>query len=144
MAWFFRAMEVCPFSLCLSGGIAVAGDLERVLGDGPRPAAVMLGRGLVADPALAQKLRGGPGADRETLRQFVEELFQETASALGSPRSTMFRMKELWSYMILLFGDREALWRQLRKSTSLTEYQAAVARIFRDLPLLEAAEVNWR
>ena len=52
-------------------------------------------------------------------------------------------MKELWAYFILLFDDREKYQKILRKTTSLTEYQAVVARIFRDLPLREEAEVTW-
>jgi tRNA-dihydrouridine synthase len=103
---------------------------------------MMLGRGLVADPSLAAKLQGQPGASRETLKAFVEELFQETAERLGNPRSTMFRMKEIWSFLILLFDDRDKCQKTLRKATSLTEYQAAVERIFQ-LPLRDAAEVNW-
>jgi tRNA-dihydrouridine synthase len=104
---------------------------------------VMLGRGLVADPSLVQKCQGQPGATKAQLQAFCAELFQETASRLGAPRSTMFRMKELWSYFILMFDHREKYQKLLRKTTSLTEYQALVAHIFRELPLREAPEVNW-
>lgn len=68
-------------------------------------------------------------------------LFQETAKRLGSARSTMFRMKELWSYFILLFDDREKYQKALRRTTSEMEFQAVVARIFRELPLREEAEL---
>ncbi len=144
MEWFFRAMEESKNPLCLSGGIAVAADVRRQFGDRTPPETLMLGRGLVADPALVQKLQGGPGADLETLRAFQEELFQETASRLGSARSTMFRMKELWSYWILMFDGRESCQRLLRKAATLTEYQAVTARIYRELPLRESADVTWR
>lgn len=140
MEWFLRAMETSRNPLCLSGGVAVAGDMAKLEG---KPQALMLGRGLVADPALVRKLQGGPGADRETLCSFHEALFQETAARLGSPRSTMFRMKELWRYWILLFDRRETCQKALRKTTSLTEYQAVVARIFRELPLREEAQADW-
>jgi hypothetical protein len=52
-------------------------------------------------------------------------------------------MKELWSYLILMFDHREKYQKALRKTTSLTEYGAMVAHIFRELPLREDAEVNW-
>ena len=130
-------------SVTLSGGIARVSDCQRIFSSHPEPESVMLGRGLVADPALARKLQGGPGADRETLRAFCEEFFQETAARLHGPKPTMFRMKEIWTYLILLFDRRDACWRTLRKTTSLTEYQATVARIFRELPLREEADVNW-
>lgn len=143
MEWFFRAAEESKNPLCLSGGVATKADFERLFAGEVPPEHLMLGRGLVADPSLVQKLRGKPGATRETLQAFHEELFQETAARLGSPRSTMFRMKELWGYFILMFDRRDACRKALRKTTSLTEYQAVVARIFRELPLRESAEADW-
>ncbi len=143
MEWLFYAMEHSRAPLCLSGGIAVAADLERVFQENPRPEAVMLGRGLVADPALAGKLRGGGSADRMMLRDFCQEFFAETASRLNGPKPTMFRMKEIWTYLIRLFDHHERYWKALRKTTSLTEYQAIVDRIFRELPLRQDADVNW-
>jgi tRNA-dihydrouridine synthase len=104
---------------------------------------LMLGRGLIANPALVRQLQGGPSPSKAELEAFHGELFEATASRLGSPRSTMFRMKELWSYLILMFDRRERYQKALRKTTSLTEYGAMVAHIFRELPLREDAEVNW-
>jgi tRNA-dihydrouridine synthase len=138
MEWFFRAAAESKNPVALSGGIGCPADFRPEFEKFP----MMLGRGLVADPSLAAKLQGQPGASRETLKAFVEELFQETAERLGNPRSTMFRMKEIWSFLILLFDDRDKCQKTLRKATSLTEYQAAVKRVFQ-LPLRDAAEVNW-
>lgn len=141
MEWFRYAQANSRAPVCLSGGVAVKADYDRLMADADAPAAVMLGRGIVADPALADKCRDGRGADRATLEEFFGVLFQETATRLGSPRSTMFRMKELWSYFILLFDDREKYQKALRKTTSVTEFQAVVTRIFKELPLREAAEL---
>lgn len=143
MEWFRYAQEHSRAPVVLSGGIATKGDLDRLLTQDDPPEAVMLGRGLVADPALVRKCQGLPGADRATLENFCGEFFDLTAARLGNPRGTMFRMKELWAYFILLFDDREKYQKQLRKTTSLTEYQAVVARIFRELPLRQEAEVTW-
>lgn len=141
MEWFSYAMAHSRAPVCLSGGVAGKADYERLRQEYPTLNAVMLGRGLVADPSLAEKCRGGPGASRATLEEFFGVLFQETAKRLGSARSTMFRMKELWSYFILLFDDREKYQKALRRTTSETEFQAVVARIFRELPLREEAEL---
>jgi tRNA-dihydrouridine synthase len=125
--------------LCLSGGIGTRQDAEKLALAMP----LMLGRGLIANPALVRQLQGGASATKAELEAFHGELFEATASRLGSPRSTMFRMKELWSYLILMFDHREKYQKALRKTTSLTEYGAMVAHIFRELPLREDAEVNW-
>ncbi len=143
METFFQAAKETTIPVCLSGGIATEEDFHRVFAGRDLPEAVMLGRGLVADPALARKLRGGTGTDRETLRQFHDALFEETLDRLGSIKYTIFRMKELWHYFILLFDGREKYRRMLQKAASQTEYQAAVARIFAELPLRDAAEPDW-
>lgn len=141
MEWFGYAMEHSRALVSLSGGVAVKGDFDRLMAAPEAPDAVMLGRGIVADPALAEKCRGGSGVDRGTLEEFFQVLFQETASRLGSARSTIFRMKELWSYFILLFDGREKYQKALRKAASVTEFEAVVARIFKELPLREEAEL---
>lgn len=125
--------------LCLSGGVGTRQDAEKL----EHPMPLMLGRGLIANPALVRQLQGGPSATKAELEAFHGELFEATASRLGSPRSTMFRMKELWSYLILMFDRREKYQKALRKTTSLTEYGAMVAHIFRELPLREDAEITW-
>ncbi len=131
-------------SLCLSGGIAVKGDLKRYFAEKKAPEALMLGRGLVANPALVMQMKGTGTLEKKTLEAFHEALFEETAERLGSPRNTMFRMKELWGFMILCFADRDKHQKALRKATTLTDYQGAVARIFRDLEIMEDAEINWK
>lgn len=143
MAYLELAMEKSKAPVCLSGGISTQRDFETLNAQGKLPDAVMLGRGLVANPALVQQLRGAGTLTKETMEEFHGELFEKTASRLGSPRSTMFRMKELWSYFILMFEHREKYQKLLRKTTSLTEYGAVVAHIFRELPLREDADVFW-
>ena len=130
--------------LCLSGGIAVKSDLPRRMEGREMPEAIMLGRGLVADPALIIKLRGEAAPDKKTLEDFHGELFEETAARLGSPRNTMFRLKEVWGFLRLSFRDHEKHYKALRKATTIPEYQGAVARMFRDLELLPEAEINWK
>ncbi len=129
--------------LCLSGGIGTKPDAERILKDRRQPGAVMLGRGLVANPALVMQLKGTGTLTRSALEDFHGELFELTAQRLDSPRNTMFRMKEIWGFMALSFEGREKYQKAIRKATTLTEYQGAVARMFRDLPLRENAEISW-
>ena len=139
MEYFRYAQTASQNPLCLSGGISNQSDIAAL---SPAPEALMLGRSLVANPALVMQARGTGTVDREVLKAFHDEFFAAAAEQLGSPKNTMFRMKEIWTLMICLFDDRERLWKDLRKSTSVTEYQATVARIFRDLPLRMDADVR--
>lgn len=144
MGYFEKALAECPFPVALSGGVGVAGDAKQMETAYPTMSGMMLGRGLVANPALAQQIQGTGGPTIDAIKNFHGELFDATAARVGSPRNTMFRMKEVWSYLILLFDGREKYQKLLRKTTSLTEYQAITTRIFRELPLRQDADINWQ
>ena len=144
MAYFEQALAECPFPVALSGGVGVAGDAKQIETAYPAMSGMMLGRGLVANPALVQQIKGTGGPTVDAIENFHGELFDATAARVGSPRNTMFRMKEVWSYLILLFDGREKYQKLLRKTTSLTEYHAITTRIFRELPLRQNAEINWQ
>lgn len=101
----------------------------------PQARAVMLGRGAVADPALFRRLRGGEGATRQELQDYTAELFDAYASAFGSPRNALGRMKEIWFYQICLFEGTEKLEKALKKAASPGEYQAVAAQVFAQCPL---------
>lgn len=89
----------------------------------------MIGQGLLADPALVQKAKGGPGAGREALRAFHDELYHTYLEIFASQRNTVFHMKELWSYLGRLFQGAEKPLKQIRKAADSPAYEAAVAQI---------------
>ena len=138
-AAFAAAVENCRLPLCYNGDIVTAADMEALRRDFPAVEAVMLGRGLIADPALARKIRGGPAATREELRQFTERLYREYQAAYGGRGQAAQRMKELWFYMIHLFDDGEKYAKKMRRVSRPEEYETLEAGIYRDLPLRQDA-----
>ncbi len=99
--------------------------------------AVMIGRGLIGDPALARKLRGGPAADRGELQAFHHALYEGYCAAFGSRRNASQRMKELWFYLLHLFEDSPRHAKALRKSKDTAEFESAATAILQGLPLRE-------
>ena len=93
--------------------------------------------------ALASKAKGGPGADRDTLRAFHDALYEGYARDFGSRRNAMLRMKELWSYLIHLFRDPESYAKKLRKAADPAEFEALTAGMFRELELLPGLEPRF-
>ena len=139
-AAFDRAAEQSRLPLVYNGDIFTPGDAAAVEVRFPGIRGVMLGRGLAADPALARRAKGGPPADRGTLRAFHDELWQSYRQDFGSDRNAMLRMKELWSYLIARFQGAGKLEKQLKKVASVQDYEAAVDSIFRSLPLTDEPE----
>lgn len=99
MECFEQAVDTYPGPLCFNGGLVTPADCARLASRFSQVDRVMIGQGLLADPALVQKAKGGPGAGRETLRAFHDELYHTYLEIFASQRNTVFHMKELWSYL---------------------------------------------
>lgn len=122
----------------------------------PDTEAVMIGRGLIRNPELAERigafcraaeeLRGktedrrscaedliGPETDRfdkDRFKNFHDSLILEYRERMSGEIPVLYKMKELWFYMASMFPDREKAKKKIKKSKNLAEYQAAVEDIF--------------
>ena len=132
--WFARALESYPGPLCYNGGLTTAEDCARIQASFPGLRRLMLGQGLLANPALIRQAKGGPAPEREELMGFHEELYQTYLAAFGSQKNTVYHMKELWQYMSRLFVGSERALKQIRKASDSAGYESGVAAMFR-LPL---------
>ena len=143
MEQYAQALEGSPFPVGWSGDILCPGDRDRLMRRFPATAAVMAGRGLMADPALIRKMQGGPGAEKGELEAFMGELYEEYAAAFGSRGNAMLRMKELWSYLLYLFEGGEDFRRPLRRCRDTGEYGRTVDALFRACSLRSAPALPW-
>ena len=136
---FSRALEMYSGPVCYNGGLVTAEGCCRFQERFPQVDRVMIGQGLLADPALAAKAKGEPPPDRKVLRAFHDELYQTYLEAFGSQRNTVFHMKELWSYLCRLFEGGDRLFKDIRKAQNSRDYEGAVARVFGELPMRKDA-----
>ena len=142
-AYFARALADSPFPVCYNGDLYTVPALEAFQAEFPAAERIMLGRGLAGDPALARKAGGGPVAGREELRAFHDQVYEGYAEAFGSRRNAMLRMKEVWFYLIHLFGDSQRHAKAIRKARDTGEYESAVTAVFRELELLPELRPEW-
>lgn len=64
--------------------------------------------------------------------------------AFGSRRNAMLRMKEVWFYLIHLFGDSQRHAKAIRKARDTDEYESAVGgRCSGSLELLPELRPEW-
>lgn len=116
--------------LCYNGDITALSQVDTLKQEFPALEAVMIGRGLVADPGM---LSGG--TDVKALEGFMNALLEEYTVSFGGSRNAMFRLKENWGFLHSRFEGVDKLWKQLRKTTDLNEYRRITAEIFHTLPL---------
>lgn len=132
MEMFRYAVQNSKNPLCYNGDLTTIDQIDAVAREFPSVDAVMIGRGLVADPGL---LCGG--TDVAALEQFMNALLEEYTVAFGGSRNAMFRLKENWGLLHPRFEGVDKLWKKLRKTTDLSEYKSITAEIFHTLPLIK-------
>ena len=130
MDMFRYAAENSRNPLCYNGDITSVEQVEALSREFPALEAVMIGRGLVADPGLL-----GGGTDVKQLEAFMNELLEIYTAEFGGARNAMFRLKENWGLLHPRFEGVDKLWKKLRKTTDLEEYKAITSEIFHTLPL---------
>lgn len=141
---YAQALDGCTLPICYNGDLTAPEDVSALLEHFPKTAGVMIGRGMIADPALPARVKGGACGDKDRLAAFVEEIYLGYSRDFGSRHSAMQRMKELWSYLQYSFEDGASYWKKLRKTRDTQEYERLVSDLFRDLTLLPQAQLPWR
>ncbi len=130
MEAFAKAEEMSSHPLCYNGDVFSVEDYERVTKRFPSVERTMLGRGILMNPGLIDEINGKEGVNAKELRAFHDEVMEGYLAVMSGERNTLFRMKELWSYLGERFPDGEKALKRLRKATGIPEYQAAVLEVF--------------
>ena len=94
----------------------------------------MLGRGMLANPALAQTYAGGAPLTRESLKAFHDDLFAAYREAYHTS-AVLGRMREVAKNIACCFEDADKPLKIARKANSIAVYQDAMARLFGDYAL---------
>lgn len=134
---FRYCLENSKNPVCYNGNLRTLSELRAFEETFPQVESVMIGRGLIGNPGMLS------GTDVQTLEAFHNALLEEYLVVFGGSRNAMFRMKENWRYMILMFENSEKLGKRLRKTTDIGEYRAIVAEIFQTLPLRGELRADW-
>ena len=125
------ALERSKNPLCYNGDIRSLADIRALEDTYPQLPAVMIGRGLIADPGM---LAGGTEID--TLEAFLNALMDDYTEEFSGCRNALFRMKENWAYLHDRFAGSEKLWKQMRKTTDAAQFRALSAQVLHTCPLV--------
>ena len=136
--WFRYACENTKNPLCFNGNLMTKEQSDAIADRYPDVESVMVGRALIADPGMFSG-----GTTHGALEGFLTELTEEYVAVFGSARNAMFRMKENWGFLHHRFAGCDKLWKQLRKTTDIREFNSVTAEILHTLPLTERLEADW-
>ncbi len=128
--WFTYAVKHSKLPLCFNGDIRTLSDIDALRKEYPGLNAVMIGRGLIADPGM---LSGG--TDIAALEAFLGALMDDYAVEFASCRNALFRMKENWAHLHDRFEGSDRLWKKMRKTTDAAEFRRLSAELLHTCPM---------
>ena len=121
--------------LCYNGDLFTEGYFRRFTEEFPDTRAVMMGRGLLVNPALVRQLQGGKALEKEELKNFHDKLLLGYEEVMDGDQAVLFKMKELWFYMGNLFPEGKKYLKKIKKAQHLPEYREVVQGMFENLEL---------
>ena len=127
---FSEMFGIREMPVVYNGDIRTKEDCEEILTRFPGLEGVMIGRGLIRDPALARKIRGGSGASPEELRHFHDALFDGYLSYFRQEKTAVGAMKELWYFWKEVYPEEGRQIKEVQKTVSPAEYRAQTAVFF--------------
>lgn len=133
---FQDAFELSKNPVCYNGDIFTADDYQKFAADFPGVKTIMLGRGVIANPGLVNEITGSTKLEKNLLKEFHNRLYEDYKQVLSGDKNVLYKMKELWSYMLPLFTDNKKYGKKIKKSDRLTDYEEAVTGLFREQDIL--------
>jgi tRNA-dihydrouridine synthase len=131
------ALSINP--VCYNGDIFTAPDIDKLTKAFPEVKTVMLGRGILANPGLIDEIKNNTYLDKKVLKDFHDEIFNKYLELVNEERNAIFRMKELWGYMICIFSDNKIYAKKIREAQNLSDYNEAVLSLFMEQEIIKGA-----
>lgn len=139
MEVFKEGLALSKNPVCYNGDIFNVNKYKELTQSYPELQAVMLGRGIIANPALILQIKNSDIVDRQKIKEFHDAVYKGYRQILSGDRNVLFKMKEVWFYMIRLFAESDKYAKKIRKTDRLQEYESIVTKIFSELEIEEAS-----
>ena len=136
---FKDAISLSKNTVCYNGDIFTLEDHNKLVEEFKEVDKIMLGRGILANPALMNEILNNEFMDKNVLKEFHDEIFSKYREVFNEDRNAMFRMKELWGYMIYMFSNNKKYAKKIKKAQKVVDYNQAVTSLFLEQDILKGA-----
>lgn len=134
---FKDALAFSKNPVCYNGDLFTAKDYQSFSADFPSVKTVMLGRGLIINPGLVSDITNHTKLEKNLLRDFHDKIYEDYQKTLSGDRNVLFKMKELWSYLIRIFSNNSKYAKKIKKSQNLYDYDEAIGSLFQEQDILD-------
>lgn len=138
MEAFSYGYEHGKMPVVYNGDIFNKQQFENICKDYNSIKGIMMGRGILKTPGITEWIKGETetgSIDFKRMRRFHDLLLSGYSEDMKSEINAMFKMKELWTYMIECFEGTEQesvekIYKKIRKTRDYREYMSYVAQLF--------------
>lgn len=136
---FKDALKLSNHSICYNGDIFTLDSYNKIINEFPEVNKVMLGRGILANPGLIGEIKNNEFVNKETIKMFHDEIFENYTILLNEDKNAMYRMKELWGYMSHIFTNNKKYYKKIKKAQKAIDYKNAVNSLFIEQDIIKGA-----
>lgn len=136
---FKDALKLSKHSICYNGDIFTLNSYNKIINEFPEVNKVMLGRGVLANPGLIGEIKNNEFANKEIIKMFHDEIFENYTILLNEDKNAMYRMKELWGYMSHIFTNNKKYYKKIKKAQKAIDYKNAVNSLFIEQDIIKGA-----
>lgn len=135
---FKNVLSVARMPICYNGDINTVEDYTKLVDElrcvgGDKVSAVMIGRGILRDPALIRKITGtGNDASGDETYEMLCKLKENYQKEFSGQVPVLFKLKEIWTYLGQgIYKEEDKLLKKIMKSKSLNEYDVYARELTR-------------
>ena len=134
---FKDALSLSKAHVCYNGDIFTVNDYNKIIKDFPNLNSVMFGRGILSNPGLIGEIKEETFIDKKVLKNFHDEILNNYIELFKEEKNALFRMKELWGYMIYIFSDNKKYAKKIKKAQKIKDYNEAVSSLFQEQEIIK-------
>jgi tRNA-dihydrouridine synthase len=123
-------------SVCYNGDILTVADIEKVKTFLPQIDRFMIGRGILQNPFLLAEIRKQELTQTDKvkmLRNFHHSIIEHCKQKYSGDLHLLKRFEELWEYHAEGFENGHKIYKQVKKSNTLAQYEAVVFKAINEI-----------
>lgn len=136
---FKDALSLSTNPVCYNGDIFTLENYKNFKSEFSEVNEIMLGRGILANPGLIDEIIDNKLLDKKILKDFHDDILFNYREVFKDYNIALYRMKELWGYMIYIFSDNKKYSKKIKKSQNINTYQEAISDLFNEQEIVKGA-----
>ena len=131
MEMFKLAYDKSNTTLSYNGDVVDRDGFMKIVQAFPKLDSIMIGRGFLHNPMLAHDILEEKKPDMKKIKEFHDLLIDGYTEVMSGEKPVLFKMKELWFYLINLFEGAEKYGKKIRKAEKLYLYIDIANELFK-------------